>query len=167
MHVSLILAVARNGVIGRDNQIPWRISSDMRRFRKLTLGKPIVMGRKQYDSVGRPLDGRDNIVLTRDPAFSAPGIHVVHDIDAALALGKRLAEQRGADEVMIIGGAQVYALAMPYATRIYLSAIEADVEGDVRFDLPDLSRWRFVATEHCPAGNKDEYPHSFTIIDRP
>lgn len=167
MHISLILAVARNGVIGRDNRIPWRISSDMRRFRKLTLGKPIVMGRKQYESVGKPLDGRDNIVLTRDSAFTAPGIHVVHDMTEAIALGTRLAEQRGSGEVMIIGGAQIYALAMPRATRIYLSTIEADVEGDVRFELPDLSGWHVVESEKCPAGPKDEHPHSFTILDRP
>jgi dihydrofolate reductase len=166
MHISLILAVSRNGVIGRDGAIPWRMSTDMRRFRQLTLGKPIIMGRKQYDSVGKPLDGRDNIVVTRNPAFSVSGVHAVPDIDHAIVLAEELARQRGADEIMIIGGAQIYTLALPRATRIYLSRVEAQVTGDVVFDIPDLQQWRTVSSQYLAAGEKDEHPHTFTILER-
>ena len=166
MRISLILAVARNGVIGRHGAIPWRIGTDMRRFRSLTMGKPIIMGRKQYDSVGKPLDGRDNIVITRNPAFSAPGIHVAPSLAAALELARDTAERRGAREIMIIGGAQIYQLALPLADRIYLSRVEADVEGDVSFDLGDLSGWQAVSSEAVPVGPKDEHAHTFTILDR-
>lgn len=166
MRISLILAVARNGVIGRDGAIPWRISTDMRRFRTLTLGKPIIMGRKQYASVGRPLEGRDNIVMTRDRAFQAPGVHVAANLEAAIALAGDFAQRSGADEIMVIGGAQIYALAWPRADRIYLSRVEADVDGDVRFDLGDLSSWKIVEHTDVPAGPKDEHAHTYQVLDR-
>jgi dihydrofolate reductase len=166
MRISLILAVSRNGVIGRDGSIPWRISTDMRRFRSLTMGKPIIMGRKQYDTVGKPLEGRDNIVVTRNAAFAAPGILVVPHLDAALELAAKLARQRGADEIMVIGGAQIYALALPRADRIYLSRVAADVDGDVRFDIADTSGWQVVSKEEIPAGPKDQFGHVFCVLDR-
>jgi dihydrofolate reductase len=165
MRISLILAVARNGVIGRDGGIPWRISTDMRRFRTLTLGKPII-GRKQYDTVGKPLEGRDNIVITRNPDFQAAGVHVTTTLSAALEVAKAFATARGADEIMVIGGAQIYALALPLAGRIYLSRVEADVDGDVRFDIGELAGWQRVSVEVVPAGPKDEHAHTFTILDR-
>lgn len=167
MRLSLIMAVARNGVIGRNGAIPWRISTDMKRFRALTLGKPIIMGRKQYESVGKPLEERDNIVITRNRAFLAPGVHVVEDLSAAITRAKGLALERGADEIMVIGGAQIYALALPLADRLYLSRIDADIEGDVRFDVPDLSGWRRAALEICPPGPKDEFGHAYAVFDRP
>ena len=166
MRISLILAVARNGVIGRDGAIPWRIATDMRRFRTLTMGKPIIMGRKQYDTVGRPLEGRDNIVVTRNPAFAASGIHVTLTLEAAIALAGRLATDRGGDEIMIIGGAQIYTLALPLADRIYLSRVDANIDGDVRFETGGFSGWHIVSSETVPAGPKDDYPHTFTILDR-
>ena len=166
MRISLILAVSRNGVIGRDGAIPWRISTDMRRFRSLTMGKPIIMGRKQYETVGKPLEGRDNIVVTRNPDFAAPGILSVPNLDAGLALAAKLARQRGADEIMVIGGAQIYALALPRTDRIYLSRVEADVDGDVRFDIGDVSGWQVVSNEECPAGPKDQFGHVFCVLDR-
>ena len=166
MRISLILAVSRNGVIGRDGVIPWRNSTDMRRFRSLTMGKPIIMGRKQYDTVGKPLEGRDNIVVTRNPDFSAPGIHAAASMEAALELAATLARQRGADEIMVIGGAQIYALALPKADRIYLSRVEAEVDGEVRYDLGDLSSWVVVSRQECPAGTKDQFGHTFCVLDR-
>ncbi len=166
MRISLILAVSRNGVIGRNGAIPWRISTDMRRFRTLTIGKPIIMGRKQYDTVGKPLEGRDNIVITRNPGFVAPGILGVPNLDAALQLAAKLARQRGADEIMVIGGAQIYALALPKADRVYISRVEADVDGDVRFDIGSMAGWRTVSSEDVPAGPKDEFRHIFCVLDR-
>jgi dihydrofolate reductase len=166
MRISLILAVSRNGVIGHDGRIPWRISTDMRRFRSLTMGKPIIMGRKQYDSVGKPLEGRDNIVVTRNAAFAAPGILSVPNLDAALELAATLARQRAVDEIMVIGGAQIYALALPKADRIYLSRVEADVDGDVRFDIGDVTDWRVVSKDVVPAGPKDQFGHVFCVFDR-
>ena len=166
MRLSLILAVARNGVIGRDGAIPWRISTDMRRFRSLTLDKPIVMGRKQYDSVGRPLEGRDNIVITRNLGFAPPGVHRAGSLGAALEVARECVLRRGGDEVMIIGGAQIYALALPMADRLYLSRVKADVDGDVRFEIGSFSDWNLVAREEVPAGPKDEHPHTFCVLDR-
>ena len=166
MRISLILAVARDGVIGRAGAIPWRIATDMRRFRSLTMGRPIIMGRKQYQSVGKPLQGRDNIVVSRNRDFAAAGIFVVATLQAAIDLGKGLATSRGVDEIMIIGGAQIYALALPIADRIYLSRVEAEVEGDVRFDLGDLTGWHVLSTEQVPSGPKDQYPHTFSVLDR-
>jgi dihydrofolate reductase len=166
MRISLILAVSRNGVIGRDGGIPWRIGTDMRRFRELTMGKPIIMGRKQYDTVGKPLAGRDNIVVTRNASLRAPGILAVPDLPAALDLAKALAEKNGVDEIMVIGGAQIYALALPNAGRIYLSRVEADVEGDVRFEVGDLSGWQVVFEEKIPSGPKDQFGHTFCVLDR-
>lgn len=166
MRVSLILAVAENGVIGRDNAIPWRISTDMRRFRTLTMGKPMIMGRKQFDTVGKPLEGRDNIVVTRNSDFRAPGVLVATSLEMALEIAGALARQRGGDEIMVIGGAQIYALALPFADRIYLSRIAADIEGDVRFEIGDLSGWRVSRSEEIPAGPKDQFAHTFYVLDR-
>ena len=166
MIISFIVAVARNGVIGRDGQLPWRLSTDLRRFRALTMGKPMIMGRKQYDSVGRPLDGRDNIVLTRNRSFTAPGIVVAHDIDAALAQAHTLAVARGADEIMVIGGAEVFALAMPRASRIYLTEVHADIAGDVVFHAPGPPAWREMERERHAAGPKDDYDFSYVLLER-
>ena len=166
MRISLILAVSRNGVIGRDGAIPWRISTDMRRFRSLTMGKPIIMGRKQYDTVGKLLEGRDNIVVTRNSNFAAAGIHAVATMEAALELADALARQRGVDEIMVIGGAQIYALALSKADRIYLSRVDADVDGDVRFDLGDLQGWQVVSKEEIPESPKDQFGHTFCVLTR-
>lgn len=166
MIVSLIVAVARHGVIGRDGQLPWRLSTDLRRFRSLTMGKPMIMGRKQYDSVGRPLDGRDNIVLTRNTAFSAPGIIVVHDFESALTGARAFAAARRVDEIMVIGGADIFALAMPVASRIYLTEVHADVPGSVVFHPPGPPAWQEMSREHHAAGPKDDYDFSYVLLER-
>jgi dihydrofolate reductase len=165
--IALILAAARNGVIGRGGQLPWRLSTDLKRFRALTMGKPMIMGRKQYESVGRPLDGRDNIVVTRNPGFNAPGIIVVHDFDAAVVEARKLAAARGVDEIMVIGGAEIFALAMPYAARIYLTEVHADVPGDVIFHAPGPPGWREMTRAYHAAGPKDDYDFSYVLLERP
>jgi dihydrofolate reductase len=157
--VTLIVAVARNGVIGRDNALAWRLRSDLRRFRALTMGKPVVMGRKTWDSIGRPLPGRRVIVLTRDPAWEAPGTERAGGWDEAL----RLAGE--AEEVMVSGGAEIYALALPHADRIHLTEVDAAPEGDARFPaLP--AAFREVGSEAHPAGPEDEHGFRFVTLER-
>lgn len=159
MRVSLIVAVAENGVIGRDGDLPWRIPADLGFFKQTTMGKPIIMGRKTWESIGRPLPGRTNIVLTRDRDFRAKDATVVTDLEAALAAAG------DASEAMIIGGAQVYAMALPRASRIYLTEVHATPEGDTR--LPEFSRddWREVAREdHEAEGETPAF--SFVTLER-
>lgn len=157
--MSLIVAVAANGVIGRDGDLPWRIPADLGFFKQTTMGKPIVMGRKTWDSIGRPLPGRNNIVLTRDQSFQAEGATVVADLEAALAAAG------DAPEVMIIGGAQIYAIALPHAERVYLTEVHAAPEGDTR--LPEFSsdEWREIAREdHEAEGETPAF--SFVTLER-
>lgn len=160
MRIALIAALARNGVIGRDNQLPWRLSADLKHFRRLTMGKPVIMGRKTWASLGRPLPGRRNIVVTRDAAFRADGCVVTHSIDAALAAAA------GGDEVMIIGGAELYAQVLPRADRLYLTEVGADVHGDVRFPPIDAADWIEVERQPYPADENNEYDVDFVVLDR-
>lgn len=168
LRVAFVVAVADNGVIGRDGQLPWRMSTDLKRFRALTLGKPVVMGRKTYESIGKPLDGRDTIIVSRRPGYAAPapGVHVATGIEAALALGRTLAAGRGADEVMVIGGAEVFAAAMPYADRIYLTRIHASPPGDVTWSPLEPAAWVETFRETLPQGEKDQFPADFVVLDR-
>jgi dihydrofolate reductase len=166
MIVTFVVAVAENGVIGRDGELPWRMPSDLRRFRKLTLDRPVIMGRRTYVSIGKPLDRRDNIVLTRRPGFSAPGIHVVHAIEAALALGRALAAQRGANEIAVIGGAEVFRAALPFAQRVYLTVVRASPEGDVVLPPFDPAHWRETAREPMQQASGDQYAADFLVLDR-
>lgn len=155
--ISVLVAVARNGVIGRDNTLPWRLSSDLRRFKALTMGKPILMGRRTFDSIGKPLPGRRSIVLTRDRGFSVPDVATVHDWEGAVAAAA------DAPELVVIGGNAVFDLALPQADRIYLTEVEAAPEGDVVFPGFDRSRFRETLREPHPAGAQDE--HAFTYVD--
>jgi dihydrofolate reductase len=166
VRIAFVVAVAENGVIGRNGQLPWRLPSDLKRFRKLTMGKPVVMGRKTYESIGKPLDGRDNIVVTRQPDFHPPGVRVASSVEQALALGQELAARRGADEVMVIGGAEVYRMALPRAERLYLTLVHAEPEGDVRFHAPDPQQWRETAREPMPQGPNDQFSAEFIVLDR-
>lgn len=158
--VTLIAAVARNRVIGRDNDLAWRLRSDLRRFRALTMGKPVVMGRRTWDSIGRPLPGRRVIVMTRDPAWSVPGVETAGDWPAVLALAA------GAEEIMVAGGAQIYALTLPLADRIHLTEVEAAPEGDALFPALPQDRFREVAREAHPAGPDDEHAFRFVMLER-
>ena len=164
--VALIVAVADNGVIGRDGDLPWRQSSDLKRFRRLTMGKPIVMGRKTYASIGKPLEGRDNIVISRDPGFQDEGVLAVTTIDAALKEAISAARRRQADEVMVIGGAQIYAELLPRADRIYLTRVHCAPDGDVLFPELDPATWRAVQQEALPQGERDDWPATLTVFER-
>ncbi len=153
MHIALIVAMAENGVIGRDNRLPWHLPADLRHFKRLTLGKPVIMGRKTFESIGRPLPGRTNIVLTRQPGFAPAGVRVAASLDAALAMAEAQARADGVDEVMVIGGAAVYAEALPRADRLYLTRVQLAVDGDARFPEPDPASWHRTACEPLPAGD--------------
>jgi dihydrofolate reductase len=159
----IVVALARNGVIGRDNQLLWRLKTDLRRFRDLTWGKPMIMGRKTFESIGRPLPGRETVVLTRDRAFSAAGAHVAHSWDDAVAKAKRLAESMGADAIAAVGGSEIYGLALPEAEKLYLTEVEACPEGDAVFPPYDRGAYREVRRIAHPKGPDDEHP--FTFID--
>ena len=157
--IALVVAVARNGVIGRDNGLAWHISGDLKRFKALTMGTTLLMGRKTWDSIGRPLPGRRSLVLTRDRAFRAEGAEPVHDFDTARALAT-------GDRLMVVGGAEIYALALPHADRIHLTEVAAEPEGDVRFPPFDRAAFREVAREDHPMGLRDDFPYAFVDLER-
>jgi dihydrofolate reductase len=160
------VALADNGVIGRDNRLIWRLKTDLRRFRDLTVGKPMIIGRKTHEAIGRPLPGRETIVLTHDRTFSAPGVHVVHGWDEARALGNRLADEMGASEVTVAGGAEIYRLALPEAQRLYLTLVHTEPEGDAVFPPFDRTAFREVRREPRLNGPDDEHPFTFVDLDR-
>lgn len=166
IRVTFVVAAAENDIIGRDGAMPWRLSSDLKYFRRVTLGKPVIMGRKTFQAIGKPLDGRDNILLTRDAGFRAPeGVHVVTSPEAALALARRLAEARGADEIAVIGGAEVYRLMRPYADRLYFTRVHAAPEGDASFAL-DAADWVEVERAEMARTERDMYAATFITYDR-
>jgi dihydrofolate reductase len=164
--ISLIVAVAENGVIGANGGLPWRLSSDLKTFRRLTLGKPIVMGRRTFQSIGKPLDGRDNIVVTRDTFFESAGVSVVASVNEAITLARVLASTRGADEIMIIGGADLYAATLAIADRVYLTRVHAEPAGDRHFPKLDADVWTQVASEALPRTERDEFSATLLIFER-
>ena len=166
MIISLVVAVADNGVIGRDGGLPWRISSDLKTFRRITMGKPLIMGRRTFQSLKKPLDGRDNIVVTTNPDYRPDGALMAADFEAALALGRSCAEARGVDEIAIVGGTAVFAAAMPIATRIYKTEVHGSPAGDALFPDVDWSQWREVSREELPQGPNDDYRATLVIFDR-
>ena len=172
MSSSVILAAgpiarARNGVIGRDGKLPWRLKTDMAIFRAVTMGKPVIMGRKTWESLPKkPLVGRTNIVLSKDGAFEPKGAVVCEDFSEAFAIAREQAEEDGASEVCVIGGASLFALAVPRARRIYLTEVDAEVEGDVFLDPIDETRWREVRAERHEASDVDEYPFTVRVLER-
>lgn len=161
--LSIIVAVAENGVIGRDNHLPWRLGTDLARFRRLTWGKPMIMGRRNWDSIGRPLPGRETVVLTRQLGFAPAGAHVAHGWEGAKAKAAALAREMGTDEVAVVGGAEVYRLALPEAARIHLTRVHTSPAGDVLFPDLDVRRWTETFRQSHPAGNRDD--HAFTFVD--
>ena len=160
MQVSLIAAVAENGVIGRDGKLPWHLPDDFRWFKAQTLGKPVVMGRKTWESLGRALPGRHNIVLTRQSGYAAPGTTVVHTAEAALGAAG------DAEEVMVIGGGDVFEMFLPRATRVYLTRVDAVVEGDARFPELVEADWRLMSREHRRADARHRYDFEFCVYER-
>jgi dihydrofolate reductase len=158
----LVAAVAENGVIGRDNALPWRLKSDLQHFRALTWGKPVVMGRRTFLSLRAPLKGRTNIVVSRDAAFTAPGIVVARSLALALAVASADALRRSADAVMVLGGAEIFAQAMPQADRLEISLVHARPQGDTVFPAIDPAVWRQIAEKRHTASPGDSAP--FTVI---
>lgn len=166
MKISLIVAVAENGVIGRDGGLPWRLPSDLKTFRRLTMDKPMIMGRRTYQSIGRPLDGRDSIVVTRDPHFEVEGVSTCDSLSDALTMGRIMATTRGADEIMVIGGAGIFEASLPVADRIYMTLVHASPAGDTYFKRPGEAEWREVRQEPLPQGPKDEFASTLFIYER-
>lgn len=157
--IALIAAVARNGVIGRDNALIWRLSSDLKRFKALTMGRPILMGRRTWDSIGRPLPGRRSLVLSRDRGLAIPGATVVHDWAGALAAA-------GEDDLMVVGGAEIYALALPHADRLHLTEVEAEPAGDTVFPPFERADFRETLREAHGPGERDEFAFQFVDLER-
>ncbi|MFM4972589.1 type 3 dihydrofolate reductase [Aeromonas veronii] len=162
MKISMIAAMAHDRVIGKDNQMPWHLPADLAHFKRVTLGKPVLMGRKTFESIGRPLPGRRNLVISRNPDYQAEGIEVVGSVEASLAL---LAGS-SVEELMVIGGGHLYAEMLPSADCLYLTRIDLAVEGDTRFPVIDDGQWQRVDCESHPADEKNPYPYSFEIWQR-
>lgn len=166
MRLSLIAAIADNGIIGRNGGLPWRLSNDLRYFRSVTMGKPVIMGRRTFESIGKPLPGRPNVVVSGTPGFAPDGVTVAPDLDAAIAAAEALAAEAGADEILVIGGGALYEAALARADRLYLTEVHAEIEGDVHFPPVARLEWREVSRIAHPAGEKDEHPHSFVVLER-
>ncbi len=160
--LALVVAVSENGVIGKANALPWRLPSELKLFRQRTLGHPVIMGRRTFESIGKPLQGRDNIVVTRGEVMEHEDVLTANSIEEALALAQRLAQRRGVDEIFIIGGSQIFAATRKLAQRIYLTRVHANVEGDAHFPDPEPDRWREISREKHTAQEKDSA--DFTII---
>ena len=161
--VVLVLAAAENGVIGRGDALPWELPDDLQHFKRTTLGRPIIMGRKTFDSVGFPLPGRRNIVITRDAGWQYEGVTVCHTLDEALAQAFDQALIDGADAAMVVGGAEIYRLALPRADRIVLTRVQGSLHGDVLFDLTLLAGWKETIMDSYEADARNS--HAFTIVE--
>lgn len=166
MRIALVVAMSKNGVIGRDNQLPWHLPADLQYFKKITMGRPIIMGRLTYESIGRPLPGRDNIVVTRNSEWQAEGVNVFVDVEEALNYGRSRAEAQGVDEVMVIGGAQIFRQVLDVADRIYLTLVSANIQGDIVFPEINKEEWRESFCEEHDQDNKNHYPYTFLTLDR-
>jgi dihydrofolate reductase len=164
--IALVVAMGENRAIGRGGDLPWHLRSDMRYFRAITMGKPIVMGRRTFKSLPRVLDGRLNIVLTRDLGFVAPDAVMAHSLEDGLAAARASAARTGAPEIMVIGGEDVFREVLPQTGRIYLTEVHASPDADTWFPDLDMSEWREVSREAYPAGPKDDHPFSFVVLDR-
>ena len=158
--LTLIVAVADNGVIGRDNTLPWHLPDDLKRFKRLTMGKPIVMGRKTFDSIGKPLPGRHNIVVTRDPNYRRDGVTVVHDAEAALHAAGAV------PEVMVIGGAELFRTLLPRAGRLHLTRVHGNIDGDVMWPALDERDWTVVERESHSADERHAWPMTFEVWEK-
>jgi dihydrofolate reductase len=163
---TILVAVSENGVIGRDGDMPWRLSSDLKRFKALTLGKPVIMGRKTYDSIGRPLPGRPNVVISRQAVIDHPDVRTVRSLPEAVALAEDLARLDGVDEICVIGGGQIYGQAIGLSDRLCVTHVKTVVDGDTTFPAIDPALWEAGESLEVPAGEKDSYPTQFVVYDR-
>jgi dihydrofolate reductase len=164
--IVLVAAVADNGVIGRDNALPFRQSSDLKRFKALTMGRPVLMGRKTFLSIGKPLPGRTNIVVSRSAEFAAAGVVTARDLDLALGVAHGDALRRGVNEIAVIGGADIFARLMPLADRLEITHVHSRPEGDTYFPSIDASQWRAGEKSELPAGPRDEAPVTYMTYAR-
>lgn len=162
----LVAAVARNGVIGRAGALPWRLPGDLKHFRSVTWGRPMIMGRKTWESIGRPLPGRRSVVVSRDPAFAAPGADVVSNVDAAIALATRRAAETDAPDVAVIGGGEIYRATIDRATALAITEVDLAPEGDAVFPPIDPALWRETSRRPCPAGPGDDAAYAFVDYSR-
>ena len=157
--------MARNRVIGRNGDLPWQLPADLRHFKSVTMGKPIIMGRKTFESIGRPLPGRKNIVVTRRANFVSDGVLISNNLTAAIALGKAIASEDNVDEIMVIGGGEIYAKALSDADRLYLTEVHADIDGDTFFPALDRGLWREKSrNSHAADGDKPSF--DFILLER-
>ncbi|SMC57484.1 dihydrofolate reductase [Rhizobium sp. RU36D] len=165
--IILVVAVAENGVIGRDGDMPWKLSTDLKRFKALTMGKPLVMGRKTFASIGeRPLPGRPHVIITRDTNYRPEGVEVAHSLEAALTRAKTLANEMGSDTVCIVGGGEIYRQAMPLADELHVTHVEAVIEGDTHFPQIDKAAFEKVDEIAVTAGEKDSHPTRYAVYRR-
>jgi dihydrofolate reductase len=158
--ISIIVAASANNVIGVDGRLPWRLPEDLKRFKEITMGKPMIMGRATYDSIGRALPGRTSIVISRQSGFKAEGCIVVDSIDAAINAAGDV------DEVMVIGGGEIYRQVLPMVDRIYMTRVQAEVEGDTRFPELDMDEWVVQSVEEYPAGDQREFGFDIEVLER-
>ena len=166
-HLALVVARARNGVIGRDGGLPWRLRSDLQRFKAVTMGKPCIMGRRTWESLPlKPLPGRLNLVLSKDESFEAKGAVVCTTLDEAVEIGREQAMDDGVDEICVIGGTALFEMALPRAKRLYLTEVEAQPEGEAVFPAFDEEAWTEVSSEAVPAGEKDDHDFVFRVLER-
>lgn len=166
MLLSIIVAQSENRIIGRGNKLPWYLPEDLKYFKRITQGKPIVMGRKTFESIGKPLPGRTNIVISRNPDYQSPGIHVVASLDQALDLAEQQALIDGSEEMLVIGGAEIYQQALLQADRLYVTQVHAVIDGDASFPEIDNSLWEEMGREDFYADGPNPYDYSFVIYQR-
>jgi dihydrofolate reductase len=168
MEPKLVAVVARsqNGVIGVGNGLPWRLSSDLKRYRARTWGRPMIMGRRTWESIGRPLPGRETVVVTRRPGYAAPGAHVASSLEESLAIARRLTEAMGVDEIVVAGGEEIYRALLDRTALIELTEVALELEGDAHFPALDPAQWQEIARETPPRGEKDEADFAFVTLAR-
>ena len=166
IRLSMMVAKATNNVIGRDNKLPWYLPNDLKYFKQVTFGKPVIMGRKTWESLKGPLPGRTNIVITRQADYVAEGAKVVATLDEAVEMAENVAFIDGQEETVIMGGAEIYRLALPKAERLYLTEVHADVDGDTFFPEYDVSQWKEIGREDFAAEGPNPYDYSFVVYER-
>lgn len=166
LKIALVLAVAQNGVIGDQNKLPWTLPSDLKRFRETTMGYPLIMGRNTYESIGRPLPGRDNIVMTRTGAIDHPDVHTANCLEEACSLAKRFARNRKVDEIMIIGGGDIFEQTRGMADKVYLTRVAMDAQGDILFRDLNAANWKEISSESFTASEKDSADFTVSVHER-
>ncbi|WP_319519969.1 dihydrofolate reductase [uncultured Martelella sp.] len=164
--IEMIAAVAENGVIGSNGDMPWKLSSDLKRFKAITVGKPVIMGRKTFESIGRPLPNRTNIIVTRNEGFKAENCIVINRLEDAVEIAQEEAQAVGAGSVCVIGGGEIYRQSMPYAGKLHITHVEKTLDGDTVFPKIDPAIWQVESSETVPAGEKDDYPTRYVVYVR-